>query len=112
MLTRATSVAVDYQDSDKQISYLAGGSGKTHAVAPGGRKMVIEFDLVVPRFGDDLDLIKNYLESTSNTVSVFMLGSGKRVDTTGFATSPKLKASVGNTLTYSVAMVCEPKEFK
>jgi len=108
----ATSVGIQYKSSDEFINLLAGGSRRTIVLSPGGRAMLISWSLVVPsKNAEDLRLIRMWREAEEVLVGVDFMGSKLGISTRGFLQDPQLTGQVGQTFTFAISAVCEPKDF-
>jgi hypothetical protein len=127
LLAEATSVEVEYLDSDEVLFILGGGTSKTVLVNPQGRHMRITWDQAVPSeampagsvgfidgvtlFDNPYDYVGMYLESEPATISVIALGRTDRiVGVNGLIQQPKLRFAVGQNTTFSYTWIGEAAE--
>lgn len=111
LLVQATSIEVEYQDSDK--SQLLLGAGKKFAFAriPGGRLMAITVDEVIPIDGIEYDFVKKYLDTELVSFGVRFFGSSATVVSRGFLTTPHLSFGVGRTAGLKVGFIGDAVKF-
>lgn len=101
LLADAASISVQYMDSDKPILLLDG----TMTVAPSGRLMTVEVLDYFTVDGPEHELLKDYLSSRRIGLGIQLIGSGKRLITTGFLKAPSLTAAVRQTLAFKVGFI-------
>ena len=115
MLANATTVSVEYVDSDQAIALLGGGTKRTMATIVGGRMMRVSFDIAVPSNTNahmhDVGLIERYIDAQTVNVQVFMLGSGKQLKSVGQLQAPNLRAAVAQSVAFSISFIGEPAAF-
>lgn len=113
LMSESTSVALDYIDNDETVIVLGAGKGRTVYQAPGGRALKVSFELALPVVGNDLDLIKVYQDCETVQMSVYLLGSGRRITSPGGQlAAPKMVSRIGSSTSFEITWIGEPAEWQ
>lgn len=109
IVANQTSVDVGTADTDEQIDLLTGGGEfNPTANSPGGRRLMIAWEMVIARkSGDDLKLWTYYKTGERVRIGVKFTGNGKTLTTDGVIQRPSIRSQVGATTTYSVGAMCD-----
>ncbi len=91
LIAQSTSIDVTYEDGDRPLPLLGGRFG----IDAGTRLMRIAVDEAIPVGLPDFDVLKTWLDCLEVQFAVQLLGSGRRMATNGFITSPSMAFKVG-----------------
>jgi hypothetical protein len=112
LIADMTDVAVEWVDSDEQFHVLAGGGGRTLIQSPGARYVKISFSVAVKKYADEFDHIQQYLDAEQVGLTVYTLGSGMTLSTTGWFLAPSVTAAVGQNMALKLTFCGEAKPWR
>lgn len=124
LLAEATTVEVEYVDSDEVLFALGAGTDKTVIVNPQARHMRISWDQAVPSqappsglpgfiegvtlLDNPFDYLSMYVDNEPATISVISLGRVDRiVGVNGLIQTPRMRFSVGQNSVLSLSWIGE-----
>jgi hypothetical protein len=106
LLTDNTTVSVSYEGDDQDVMTIPKGWA---GITPSPRKLMVKFELLIPKDGPEFDLIGKFLNSEKVTLGLQLLGSGKKVTSDGYLRNPNMEFGVGQTAKISCEFHGEPK---
>ena len=111
LITDATTVSVEYVDSDQAIALLGGGSKVTMGTVVGGRMMRVSFEAAVPVLNSDMPLIQKYIDAERVTIQVFLLGGLRQLKSVGQLQAPNIRGAVAQSMSWGLSFIGEPAAF-
>jgi len=112
LITDATTVSVEYVDSDQAVALLGGGSKVTMGNIVGGRMMRVSFEAAVPVLNADIGLIESYVKADRVTIQVFLLGGLRSLKSAGQLQAPNIRGAVAQSMSWGLSFIGEPEFFQ
>ncbi len=108
LVTESTSIGVTYEDGDRPLPLIGGRFG----IDAGTRLMRIAVAEAIPVGFPNFDIVRTWLEGLEVEFAVQLLGSGLKMSSRGFITSPGYQFGVGQTAALSYGFIGKAAVFQ
>lgn len=107
LLAESTSIGVTYEDGDRPLVLLGGRFG----IDAGSRIMRVAVAEAIPVGFPAYDVVASWLNAVEVQFAVQLLGSGRRMTSRGFITTPSMTFGVGQNAAISYGFIGKAEPF-